>query len=54
MRVPVLVDPRTNPYPSFYSAAAETDARTLAIELAPNAVESAADIERVIAGFPAV
>jgi putative tryptophan/tyrosine transport system substrate-binding protein len=51
VRVAVLFDPKTSPYLSFYSAAAETAARTLAIELVPNAVESAADIERVIAGF---
>jgi ABC-type uncharacterized transport system substrate-binding protein len=51
MRVAVLFDPKTSPYPSFYSAAAETAARALAVELVPNAFENAADIERLITGF---
>jgi putative ABC transport system substrate-binding protein len=49
-RAAVMANPKTTPFDYFLRAAA-TKASSLAIELAPSPVETAADIERVIGSF---
>jgi len=49
-RAVLLADPRTTPYEYFLRSAA-TAAPSLALDLVPSPVESAADIERVLGAF---
>ena len=49
-RAALLANPKTTPY-EYFARSAENVARSLAIELVPSLVESAADIERIIAAF---
>jgi putative tryptophan/tyrosine transport system substrate-binding protein len=49
-RVALLANPKTTPY-EYFVRSAEAVAQSLAIELVPNPIESAADIEHAIAAF---
>src|SRR5262245_58700857 len=49
-RAVLIADPRTTPY-EYFLRSAETAAPSLALDLVPSPVESAADIERVLAAF---
>jgi ABC-type uncharacterized transport system substrate-binding protein len=52
-RASLLANPKTTPY-GYFLRAGEVAARSLAIELVPSPVESAADIERTIDSFARV
>jgi putative ABC transport system substrate-binding protein len=49
-QVALIANPKTMPY-NYFVNSAEAVARSLAIDLVPSPVESAAEIEQVIAGF---
>jgi putative ABC transport system substrate-binding protein len=52
-RVALVANPKTTPF-DYFVRSAEAAAPSLAIKLVPSPVESAADIERVLAAFAAV